>query len=148
MRCGFLLPRPAPCHWPAKREWQEADLTTSCTAYGILGLQVKHWGDELGMERLKMFLAGAEVEQRVARLLCGPLAPPGDDEGEMGLWRNQHEDGEEEDLEKHEVEEAIRLRRELDARAAARVSQGTHTRGRQRASRQAHGDARGRRRRR
>ena len=44
-------------------------------------------------------------------------APPGDDEGEMELWRNRHEDGEEEDLEKHEVEEAIGLRRELDARA-------------------------------
>ena len=43
-------------------------------------------------------------------------APPGDDEGEMELWRNRHDDGEEEDLEKHEVEEAIRLRRELDAR--------------------------------
>ena len=42
--------------------------------HGTLGLQVKHWGDELGMERLKMFLEGmSSHDQKYRDIMKGAM---------------------------------------------------------------------------
>lgn len=54
-----------------------------------------------------------EIDGRIVAYL-----PPGDDEEDFAMWKNEHHDGEMEDLEEHEVEDAIHAYQKQLARPA------------------------------